>query len=738
MPLHAPGAFLPSTPGAEPPAATEPVVPGSPAINSAWRSWREALQARAAFTDPRELAAKAEEYRSWLVLLDSRLTRPSVPDARPDTWQAALAAEGMAQREAALRRVLARVAPSAPLLDDPALQADIEAVERSLKAWSSRANLLAGDLVTIEHGLAEARTLDEGGPASIRALAEKWLREGLTRQPGVRAAVAPVLDRVEALEKIERQTSTEQLLQAAKDAAATRPELLFAAWRRLAGRGQAVWPAGEADLAAEVLLRPILLRAAEGAPGPDRAESLKNEVAMEQARRLTRLLSAAVDDATLAAADSAMRNLDLSEAVLDNRIRYNILLNRLKRAASDPGVSDEHARALAREFVANARNLQGGIAFLSGASSVVAALDAVAGGLVLSPATVESGRFGPASVGLGDGVEHGATLTFSLPPRSGVPGANLEFILVGEGASASYITVTEVTVGQVAAIVAARNAERLLPTVLPTFRPLDDSRLGPRTWTWSRDAFDVPQIVPSPSWFSPVALLGGVDYPAGQSPAPPSFDSPMQQIPAPAAAYVASLAGCRIPTTGEWSALLKEQGSTVVPQLANLRDARWKAFADHMAARKAAGRWAEPPDAGIFRPDGAPAVPSTATHPWDDGWVWFAPAVLTENETTSHVIGNVAEFTTTVPWTIPSEPREAAAFVAKSVAQLRIIGGSALSDPSFDPLKAEPLDPIDALEGFSDVGFRLAFGANAPDRPREQVGRQVVEILTPSPYLKPR
>jgi hypothetical protein len=718
------------------PAAAEPVVSDSPAINAAWQSWRSALDSRAAFLDPRELAAAAERMRDWLVALDRRLPRSTAPAGAP-AWRSALAAEGQTQREATLRRILARIEPQAPALDDPAVQAEIEAAERSLAAWKSRAAMLADDLQKIENALAQARTLEEGGADSARSLTEKWTHEGLTRQPGVRAAVAPVLDRVEMLTRIERETSTEELLRIARESQAGRPDLLFAAWRRLATRGQTLWPATESDLAAEVALRPALSRAAAAMPSTERADELNEELALEQSRRLTRVLSTAVDDATLAAADAAIRDLGLTEENLDSRIRYNLLLNRLKRGVSARGITDDRSRELARQFVTDVRGLQGGIAFLSGANTVVAALDAVSGGLALSPATVEPGRFGPAAAGLGVGIENAATLTFSLPPRSGAAAATLEFVLVGEGLAASYITVHEITVGQVAAIVAARNAERNLTEVLPTFRPMDDSRLGPRTWTWGKDDFGVPKLVAAPNWFSPVAILGGLDYPSDPPPPPPSIESPVQQFPAAAAVYVASMAGCRLPTTGEWQSLLREQAPDIRRELANLRDIRWEAFHKHMLAREAAGRWFQPADSGVFSPAGA-ARSSAAAHPWDDGWLWFASNSHDENRLASHVLGNVAEYVTTVPWDLPADPKAAAAHAAGKLTELRVVGGSALSDPLVDPLAPQELDPIDALEGFADVGFRLAFGADRASTAGAKVGRQVLEILTPTPYLKPR
>jgi len=245
-------------------------------------------------------------------------------------------------------------------------------------------------------------------------------------------------------------------------------------------------------------------------------------------------------------------------------------------------------------------------------------------------------------------------------------------------------------------------------------------------------------VVPSPTWFSAIAVLGGADYPAGQSPAPPSLDSPMQHIPAPAAAYIAALAGCRLPTTREWTSLFNEHASEVRQELENFRDAQWSTFQSHVTARKAANRWSEPPDAGVFRSVKLGSEESTEAHPWDDGWLWFAPAVAAENEPTSHVLGNVAEFVTTEPWRIPDTSQDMKAFVVPLLPQLRVIGGSAISPLAVDPMEAQELDVIDALEGFSDVGFRLAFGADGVNRPREQLGLRVIEILTPTPYLQPR
>jgi len=561
-------------------------------------------------------------------------------------------------------------------------------------------------------------------------------------QAGAGGAPPAIIEQVDDLRAIERESRTAELLRIAR-ASTGQPERLFAAWRRLSNRGEVLWPANQADLLDEVALRPALLAAAAAASTPERATQLRQEVDSEQVRRLTRLLSTTTDDGTLAAVDEAIRAFGLVEHTLDGRIRYNLLLSRLKRAAAAPGISDAEARSLARTFVTDIRKLSGGIAFLAGANSVVAAFDDIAdGALAPTGATLMPCRLGPGAAGLGQGVRAGDTLRFDLPPRSGYPATTLEFVLVGEGETASFITVTEVSVGQVGAILAATDSERSMPALLPIVRPLEDVRPAPRSWVWTQDDFGVPQIRPAPTWLPPVAVLSGVDYPAGLEPMPPSLDSPMQHIPVVAASYIAAKAGCRFPTIGEWTALFNEHLGEAV-QGANLRDSRWRTFQEHILARRAAGVWAEDADAGAFVPSGTRLdVGSVESAAHDDSWLWFAPiapiAPGAGDVAVSHVIGNVAEFVTTEAWEPETDPGKTGKKVRAAMDQLRVIGGSALSHPSIDPRQPQALDRIDALGGFSDVGFRLAFGADHVTRPREQVGLQILEILTPTPYLRPR
>lgn len=724
-------AAWPKSRAAQPAAAADQgsIVADSPAINSAWRTWREALNARAATLDPRDLAARAQAMKTWLAALDSRIPRPVAAAGR-------LHAPAMTQREQALARVLARVQPQAPVLDDPVLETEIDSAVTRLGGWYARAVALEADLARIEAALDAGQTLNEGGAAgSLRALTEKWTRDGLLRDPATAAAAAPVLDRVQQLERIAKEPDSAALVEIARSSPADRPEQIFAAWRRLGERPASPWPADAADLQAEIALRTPLLQAAARVPDAARARALADEVRAAQTQRIVRVLNSSADDATLRAAAAAMPALEVSPASLDGRVRFNLLLLELKDGLG--AADDAAARERIGAFINAASGLPGGIAFLSGALPTMEALQAILDGQGAGAAAADPIRSGPAAHGL-EAVEEGALAAFTIPALPGAPGARLEFVLIGQGAQQTYITTHEVTVGQFASIVAFRNAQRTLVQVQPHFKPLDDTRPGPRSWVWGADEFGLPVVQPAPSWLSPTAILAGVDFPTGQAPAKPAADSPMQHLRPAAAVLVANLIDCRLPTVDEWRMLATRYSPDIRPGETNLRDQRWSAYRDHMAKRAAAGRWTESPSAGSFTPAGF-SLDNAAGDPvaWDDGYLFFAPGAADEG-VVHHVWGNVAELVTLEPWPVLANSGPIVAQVAKNAQDLRVIGGSALAHRDLDPRTPWELDVVDALDGFSDVGFRLAFSPAEVRVHRSGVAASALHLLTPTPFLRPR
>lgn len=204
----------------------------------------------------------------------------------------------------------------------------------------------------------------------------------------------------------------------------------------------------------------------------------------------------------------------------------------------------------------------------------------------------------------------------------------------------------------------------------------------------------------------------------------------MQYLSPHAAVLAARLAGCRLPTVDEWTAAGGAVGAT------NLRDATWKKEHDHL--RQFASSGPEFPGAGLFWPVGvtrkSPLDDDQSAVSNDDNWVWFAPVTAGEGKF-KHLAGNVAEYVTheAVDWESLAATREAVDGALGKGEKVRIVGGSALSPAEVKLDQAYPLTP-QSREGYSDVGFRLAFGAPKAAAAASTAER-VRKALTASGYL---
>jgi len=104
-----------------------------------------------------------------------------------------------------------------------------------------------------------------------------------------------------------------------------------------------------------------------------------------------------------------------------------------------------------------------------------------------------------------------------------------------------------------------------------------------------------------------------------------------------------------------------------------------------------------------------------------------------------HLVGNVAELVFDAPEALEASPPTAEALrtlVEKQKARLGVVGGSALSPPELwngaeRPYgRTWPVDLARAREGYSDVGFRLAFTA-----PKVGPAQRVAQVLRKHDYL---
>lgn len=381
------------------------------------------------------------------------------------------------------------------------------------------------------------------------------------------------------------------------------------------------------------------------------------------------------------------------------RRRYNEVLRQL--AADLATADDAKARALIDAFAVSVQTLPGGISYLAEVESTLARLRAALDGSAAAPAPDSALKLGPAATGQYTAQRDGELIRFV--PTTGVQLPELVFapVHVPGRDALTYMSVTECSV-LVASRIASLAPAGELSRAITVFDAMSDPRRGPRSWEWnkSRDA-----ITTARAWLPSGAGGRGV----------PSDDSPMQYVSPAAAAYLANLVSCRLPTAVEWSsALARTHNDETSP--CNLRDRAFDSFAQqvHLA----------PVDLDVCVPGAAPATPAadpTATPRPTDDVVWFLPVNKGCGTPFKNLVGNVAEYVldpaANAPATPPSTTNRFQAvddWVRAAGNSVCVIGSSALSDPTSTLLTTRhPVDLVLAGEGYSDVGFRLAFTVRA-------------------------
>jgi hypothetical protein len=153
------------------------------------------------------------------------------------------------------------------------------------------------------------------------------------------------------------------------------------------------------------------------------------------------------------------------------------------------------------------------------------------------------------------------------------------------------------------------------------------------------------------------------------------------------------------------------------------------------------------PDHDIFWPagvEGRRGAEARVVSNGRDDVLWLAP--VGSGAVFRHLVGNVAEFVRTDETDVHKEAEAMRSWTRadfpdldnRRTASFRVVGGSALSPPELWDGRTKPFYttwPVDqrALwQGYSDVGFRLAFTA-----PRETPTDKLKRILTDAGYLTP-
>ncbi|MCE7973171.1 MAG: hypothetical protein DYG92_02425 [Leptolyngbya sp. PLA1] len=586
------------------------------------------------------------------------------------------------------------------------------AVARELSAWTEGARSLFAQAGRLSELLAGGYAWSEAaaGGDSIKSLHEQL--PGMPAWNEFSAALAGLDARCIALRDIAAGGDARSLIATIRKSRADLAKLGLSeantAWARL---GEVPgWPSTPEDARdAGRVLKEDMLAIIGREPSAERRTELEASARKAGAQVWSRFVStAAVDAAGVNAALDTRGVLgadDTAEQGVPDWARFNLAKGRLSRAvdAADalPGRARVDAiRAAMEGFVALSSSLP--VASRAEAKQLIDAMK----DLLDSPGEIDLAKLGPG----GAGFELVSSDAESVVYRLG--STPVEFRrLEPTGEGVSFVSTTEMSVGGFIDLVGGRGEE--FRSIMPRSDAGGvDPRVGPRVWVWQGSAL----AVTSPAgpgdlgqgWVRIKTQMAGREYyPPGLKVDPPSRDHPMQYLSPHAAVLAARLAGCRLPTLDEWTAAGGAVGGT------NLRDLSWKKEHDHL--RQFASSGPEFPGAGLFWPAGvtrkSPLEDDQAAVSTDDGWVWFAP-VSTGDGRFKHLAGNVAEYVTheAVDWDGLVATREAVDAAVGKGEKIRIVGGSALSPSDVKLDQPYPITP-QSREGYSDVGFRLAFGA---------------------------
>jgi len=764
----------------QPPASTLAPTFESTSITNAWQE-QQAVRARAVAANPQsatEVTSSAKRTESFLMQLDRSLPR-SVRRADPvPLWLKGLNDELTLARERRLQRAFRVWGGLIVDTGSPGVTDDLLREAAEITALYKTAAAFTDDMVAVErllnngYGLTErppptassvvAPTAERG--ASIHELVEPW-QARLANERAVRATLAPVLDRVEALGNIEVATEADALLEAinvpTNPPTNARPEFALAAWRRLGDRAGILWPATLSELDAEAAIATTLNPIISAIPDATRRRAVQQAFRTGQIRRLARFLALAANPAHIDAGFSRMATFDVRVEDLEPWLQYNHGLHSLRTfAASATGSSaDAELRAEIARFVERVQELPSGVSYRADVANTLAALERALDGKDPSKGPAWWATLGPAATGHYKAVldsPRGERLQFVPSDRTNaeIGRTPLEFALITPDAASGlrpfYLGVNEVSVGMVASIYAASSTDVLSPPaaitrLLPVFEQSEDPRFGPRSWEWDAQR---TTVLPARDWLFHLGRAPSDDYSPGTLPARPTLGSPIQQIPPKSAVYLASLAGCRLPTAAEWLAAEAQHPLANLDD-ANLRDQKWDRHRRHTSDQLAGLRSVYAADAGAFDANGPNPKAARIN---DDNILWFASAdvddlgitpttELTRNPV-KHLIGNVFEYVLDAPFDPsdppPADPRDpkAGGYFKRHADQFGVIGGSALSDPMRPPSQRCALRLDDASEGYSDVGFRLAFSGRNIGPDADTLAARVERYLTPTPYLR--
>jgi formylglycine-generating enzyme required for sulfatase activity len=735
----------------------EPNEPSAlPAILAAWRSRRETVlhQIEQNPDQLTVLSAQVPRLRVAFRRLNAALRAdPALPSNDPQPWHAEFEKAATHGRELRLADVLHSLPPegtsaaAVKLLDDYCSQQ-----AEDYKKWCERVAMIRIGLGHLNDGLRACYLPDETPPGSDRSV-RQWLADC---RPQGSAGPAPwdsILDDADA--RIRQLDGLGQHKPTALAAAipGAEPVVVLAAWRQL-GKLADLWPATLTDLQSELTIEQTLA---------DTVLPLRTDLKAEldAARRLrwdnhlrlaARAGAASIQETCGWIAKNADR-LAVKPQDMPAWFRFDLLLYRYK---NDKALRTEYARLRAEaKTLPPSPAVSGFFTSFDQRNKPWAPL--------ISPerAPVPLGFPRP----LGDAISYTALdgrvkLTFiRVQPRdTGVP--------------PFYLSTTEVSIGVFGNVIAQGTPGRYYNQVKVLLPHADspDRWVGPHGWEMDGDR---RVIIPRQNRW-----CDDYQFKNGQRPLPRP-DHPMQYVTPEAALYLARLIGCRLPTAAEWREAyeLSAQRATSNPAEYGwttigwkLRDGLWDEERNQSAAI-AAIRWL---DDGVFNVSEQTLGTHARAESWATaGWVerlqkehattitgipeairqkggrtnaliqnntvLFRETSYNFNQSFHDLVGNVAEFVLDPESAIraeaelpPEDAGKVTAFFQNSGTRVFVIGGSALSPPELGFDQPLPVSDERAKDGFTDVGFRLAF-TDPKYGPQPHLDLATAEYLTGEP-----
>lgn len=706
-----------------------------PALANAWRDAGTTFRQKREQADGAALKTLGEQVEKASAMLAGlpKMFDVQVPGSDTPGWARDLRDALKRQRDEALGPIMARVgsADAAELarLDE---QAKAQAVQFAANADAVRK--LAADLGAVEAAMNRGEGLDAKLPdgKTMAAVVDSALQIPIAKAAGVVAAIAPVVDRVTVLKKIAAAASVGELRTIALEAKRSTPEATIAAWKKLGTVGLSgtdAWLEAQTDVYREMSDLSGIRDAAQ-------RQAIKDAARAELPGRWLAYFASLTDEPNIKRALARRADFgitDADQAKLPAYARYNWRLALLKDAARSPE-SPEMEEALRKTVEGFTKQDWAGVqgqaaaqALLTGLKDPMAA--AATPAAAFDPSKIDPKLIGPGLAGWKLVNQSGDVYTYEMEvPEGGklLKGepVRLDFVRLSvpeqSGAqSVVFVSTTEMSLRQFIEIVEKAKGWSKLRAAYTD----GADRKGPYLWTWPSgrerpmDLID-DMVGGKRSWVGKAPILNTKSYyPEGMDIPEPALDDPMQYVSPLAAGYVARLMNCRLPSSAEWNAALRAEGSGADPNGWNLRDQSLKRVVDQFNKQMLPG--VNSPDQHSFQR----VAGDKKFYDFDDGVVWFVPVTTDVGGKTRkfhHLIGNVGEIVFDKPELFEGMRIGVLDDTAKVLddkdnrAAVMVIGGSALSQRLDGDALTSPQNISSVRKGMfetgrADVGFRVAF-----------------------------